>query len=111
MKKAIYIHTNAYDMILMPDGTFVQVDTNVMLDYLDQMWLISEPMFADWHGNDRWDDFAGTMDEAVEVLTNEGAQALAYFEGHHLEVVDQQRFVERIQFYGVTPPSQLWISK
>lgn len=100
-KQAAYISTNAYDMILVPDGSFITVGKQEFADFLDP------GDFNDWDGPDRWDDYAETMDGAIEEFTkhmdnaSEGDQSrlLAYYEDGKLIIVDAQRFEQQRALY------------
>jgi len=103
MKQAIYLSTNGNDIVLVADGSFLTVDKDVMKDFFS-----AEPVFSNWHGTDSWASFAGTMDEAAEVLASEGAEVLAYAEGDAITFVDEEAMKERREFYL---PNLIWIDE
>lgn len=99
MKQAIYLHTNAYDLILVPDGTFLTVDRDVLADFGEEELMIDGSNFENWHGVDYWNDFAKTMEEAASILCEEGAEMLAYYENDVIVYVDREKMKLRCEFY------------
>ncbi len=98
MKQAIYIHTNAYDTVLLQNGTHALVGRDVKFhDFLD-----AGPEDRDeWNGSALWDDFAKTIGEAADILVSEGAKLLAYYENDALVIADEKRWQERCEFYRI----------
>ncbi|MDT2293275.1 hypothetical protein [Paenibacillus larvae] len=90
MKNAIYASNNAYDAILLNNGTFIQVTAEVFADYIN-----TEAINLDeWNGGELWDDWAADLETAAQGT----GEILAYYEGNQLIIVDEAGFEERKKF-------------
>jgi hypothetical protein len=90
-KQAIYVTTNAYDAVMLADGSWMHVDPQVMADFIAAQTNGDD--FTNWSGDNRWDDFAETLEAAVDQ-----GEMLAYYENGKLVVLDTKYFNERIEF-------------
>lgn len=88
--KAVFVHSNAYDVVLLENGTVLEVDQYVFGDF------INEPEFGNWHGNENWDDQYRTIREAAE---NYGDIVAYYSNDNKLIVYNESRWNERKEFY------------
>lgn len=93
MKQAVFIHTNAYDAILVPNGTMIDVTPDIFRDFIsagpDTDW-------THWNGPNRWDDECETLDETAEKMRD---SVVAYFEDGKLIIADPRRWEDRREFY------------
>lgn len=90
MINAMYVTNNAYDAILLTNGTFIQVTAEVFADYINTENINLE----DWNGNELWDDWAPDLETAAAGT----GEILAYYQGNELIIVDEAGFEERKKF-------------
>lgn len=91
MKNAIYVSNNAYDAILLKNGTFLQVTSKIFADYIN-----TEAINLDnWNGNELWDDWAADLETAAKGT----GEILAYHQGNQLIIIDEAGFEERREFF------------
>ncbi len=93
MKNAILINTNAYDGILLPNGTWIEVDEKVMYDFINAEKENDD--FSNWDGPNRWDDYAETLENAI----NDGMQVISYYEDGKMVIVDNAKWEELQETY------------
>ncbi|QHZ51210.1 hypothetical protein [Paenibacillus larvae] len=92
MINAIYVTNNAYDAILLKNGTFLQVTAEVFADYIN-----TEAINLDeWNGNELWDDWAADLETAAQGT----GEIMAYYNTQNeLIIVDKDLFEERREFF------------
>lgn len=95
MKKAIFTTTNGYDLIILENGTLLEVTEENLLHFLNAESEIDD--FSNWNGENYWTDYANTIDEAVAT----GQEILAYYENGKLIIVDNEKLIERMYFYSI----------
>gem|GEM_PF-3117345 len=100
MKQAIFLHTNAYDAILLPNGTFKLVDRDTFIEFGEAQLSIGPYNWDEWKGTESWTDFAATMEGAAEKMIADGAEQVAYYEDGQMVIENEKRLAERCEFYG-----------
>ncbi len=94
--KAIFTHNNAYDSIILENGTVAIVDTNLFMEFAD---ISSEKDFENWDGTEYWD---GMQAESItiEEAANAYGETVAYYKDNkNLIVTNAERWNERTEFY------------
>lgn len=88
---AVYVHTNGGDWVLVEHGAMLGVDPQVMADF---QAAAQESDWASWSGPDLW--------EGLDIMTaaEQIGRVIAHYEGPALVVDDEDRWAERIEFFG-----------
>lgn len=92
MINAVYITNNAFDAVLLQDGTYIEVDKEVFSDYISPTvieWL------SNWHGTESWED----INKNIEMAAEELGEILAYYQDDKLVISDQDQFNQRKDFF------------
>ena len=97
--KAILATNNAYDTILLANGTALTVTASVLTDFLSDGLDIDN-----WHGTESWsehrDDIASAAVAYGEAIATVEADDTGFL-GTQINVIDAGKFEERLDFYGV----------
>ena len=92
--KAMFIHNNAYDTILLNNGTCFKSVEKKDLEFL----LNPNEELDNWDGDESWTDHSDTMLNAAEAY---GDVVVMVDDDYKLEVCDSEVWQRRIEFYGV----------
>lgn len=94
MSKAIFTHNNAYDHILLSNGTcFKSVEKSDLLFFLSP-----DETIDNWDGNESWVDHGETM-EAAAIAYGEVVAIIT--DDYKLQVEDQNLLENRMMFYRI----------
>lgn len=91
MKNGLFVTNNAFDAVVLANGTYLEVNKQVMKDYLDTANID----IGDWVGG-AGNDWVG---EDVETAAKELGTVIAYYEDDKLVVVDEELMAERKDFH------------
>ncbi|MCY9511416.1 hypothetical protein M5W68_21600 [Paenibacillus larvae] len=86
----IYVTNNAYDAIMLKNGTFLQVTSKIFAEYINKAINLN-----DWDGDEFWDDWAANLETAAEGT----GDVLAYYQGNEMVIVDAAGFEKRREFF------------
>ena len=92
--QTVYVTNGAYDFVLVPDGTAVMVDQEVMRHFLSAQTNGDD--FADWHGTMDWPEGANDIWEAAEAM----GDIVAYYEDGQLRIYNEEAWKKRKEFWG-----------
>lgn len=87
--KAVFVHSNAYDHVLVANGHDLVVDSEIMKDFLD-----SEADFGNWGSSEYWNEEVDIMQAAKEY-----GEVIAYI-SDRLVILDEKLFAERKEYYS-----------
>lgn len=91
MTNAILTTNNAYDMVLLADGTALEVTSEVFADLTSDALDINN-----WSGNDDWSEHGDDVTTAAVAYGDVVAQVV----NGKLVIVDADKFAERKAFYS-----------
>jgi hypothetical protein len=97
MKKAAFVSTNGNDLIMLAGGSYINVTSEFLQSFVNE-----QNNFEDWQGRDYWTDYANTFNIALK-----GQNVIAYYENDKLVIVDEEQWLERLEFYDVKPKNWL----
>lgn len=90
--QAILTSNNAYDTVLLANGTSMMVTGAVFAD------LVSDTLdINNWSGNDDWSEHGDDVTTAADAYGDVVAKVV----NGHLVIVNADKFAERKEFYGV----------
>lgn len=90
--KAAFTHNNAYDAILLSNGTITEdVTKEVFADFAKQ------PDLDNWQGTGDWEEYG---DDVKSAASSFGDLVAYYNEKNELVIVNSHRWEERKEFYS-----------
>lgn len=89
--KAILTTNNAYDTILLDNGTTMTVTHELFKDFIS-----SEPEIDFWQGVEYWEEHGDTVEEAAEAY---GETVAYYDDDNNFVIVDKELWQNRYDFY------------
>ncbi|MDQ0414570.1 helix-turn-helix domain-containing protein [Mesobacillus stamsii] len=89
MKNGFLVTNNAYDAIVLANGTFMEVTSGVLAEYLDSENVEIE----EWVGKEDWES------DDIESFAKKFGDIIAYYQNNELVVVNHELLQERKQFH------------
>lgn len=93
MKNGILVTNNAYDAIVLANGTYINVTSEVFKDFLDSKNIDLD----NWNGESIWGEIEN---ESLEEAARNIGEIIAYYEDRQLIVTDEEGMENRKEFYN-----------